>query len=69
MSNGTEREWVVFLMGPAGTIQVTVKSATAPEIGNAEVRLGESRFLRESFAGAFPKDKVVNDTVYPTSRG
>ena len=64
MSNGAEREWLVYLIGPAGTIKVTVKTDSAPEIGNAEVRLGESRFLRETFAGAFPKDKVTYETVY-----
>jgi hypothetical protein len=70
MSDGAaEREWLVYLMGPAGTIEVTVKSASGPELGNAEVRLGESRFLRETFAGAFPKDKVTHDQVYPASQG
>lgn len=29
----------------------------------------EGRFLREAFAGAFPKDKVTADTVYRASRG
>lgn len=38
--------------GTRETIEVTVKSATGPEMGNAEVRLGESRILREAFAGA-----------------
>jgi hypothetical protein len=69
MSDGAEREWLVYLLGPAGTIEVTVKSATGPELGNAEVRLGESRILREAFAGAFPKDKVTANTVHPASRG
>jgi hypothetical protein len=69
MSDGAEREWLVYLMGPAGTIRVVVKSESSPEVGIAEVRLGESRFLRESFAGAFPKDKVTHDQVYPASRG
>jgi hypothetical protein len=69
MGDGTEREWLVYLMGPAGTIRVTVKSDSAPEVGNAEVRLGDSRFLRETFAGAFPKDKVTHDSVTPASQG
>ena len=69
MSDGVEREWLVYLLGPAGTIEVTVKSATGPELGNAEVRLGESRFLREAFAGAFPKDKVTANTVHRASQG
>lgn len=69
MADGAEREWLVFLVGPAGTIKVTVKSDTGPEIGNNEVRLGESRFLREMFAGAFPKEKVTRSDVYPGSRG
>lgn len=69
MSDGAEREWLVYLMGPAGTIEVTVKSATGPELGNAEVRLGESRILREAFAGAFPKDKLTQYRVYPKSQG
>ena len=68
MSDGAEREWLVYLMGPAGTIVVLVKSASAPEIGNAEVRLGDSRFLREAFAGAFPKDKVTYNSVIPASK-
>lgn len=67
MSNGAEREWLVFLVGPAGTISVVVKSDSGPEIGNNEVRLGESRILREMFAGAFPKDKVSKANVYPGS--
>lgn len=67
MSNGAEREWLVFLVGPAGTIDVTVKSDTGPEIGNNEVRLGESRILREMFAGAFPKESVTKANVYPGS--
>jgi hypothetical protein len=48
---------------------VTVKSATGPELRNAEVRLGESRILREAFAGAFPKDSVTRNTVYPACTG
>ncbi|WP_420130068.1 hypothetical protein [Longimicrobium sp.] len=69
MADGAEREWLVYLMGPAGTIEVVVKSDTPPEIGNAEVRLGESRFLRETFAGAFPQDKVKYNSVTPASKG
>ena len=69
MSDGAEREWLVYLLGPAGTIEVTVKSETGPEMGNAEVRLGESRILREAFAGAFPKEKVTKHTVYRASSG
>lgn len=69
MSDGAaEREWLVYLMGPAGTIEVTVKSASGPELGNAEVRLGESRILREAFAGAFPKDSVTHNKIYPASQ-
>ena len=68
MGDGAEREWLVFLSSAAGTIRVVVRSGSGPEVGNAEVRLGESRFLRESFAGAFPKDKVAHDQVYPASR-
>ena len=68
MADGAEREWLVYLMGPAGTIQVVVKSESGPEVGNAEVRLGESRFLRETFAGAFPNDKVKGHTVFPASK-
>jgi|GEM_PF-3878803 len=64
-----EREWLVYLLGPAGTIEVTVKSATRPALGNAEVRLGESRILREAFAGAFPKESVTYNTVHPASVG
>jgi hypothetical protein len=69
MADGAEREWLVYLLGPAGTIEVTVKSDTGPELGNAEVRLGESRILREAFAGAFPKDKVTQSRVIPKSGG
>jgi hypothetical protein len=69
MGDEAEREWLVYLVGPAGTIEVTVKSATGPEIGNNEVRLGESRFLRETFAGALPKDGVTKANVYPASPG
>lgn len=69
MSDKAEREWLVYLVGPAGTIEVTVKSDAGPEIGNNEVRLGESRFLREMFAGAFPKERVTKADVYPGSRG
>jgi hypothetical protein len=70
MSDGAaEREWLVYLTGPAGTIEVTVKSASGPELGNAEVRLGESRILREAFAGAFPKKNVSEYRVYPASEG
>jgi hypothetical protein len=69
MSDGAEREWLVYLVGPAGTIEVTVKSSTGPEIGNNEVRLGESRFLREMFAGALPNDKVTKANVHPRSPG
>jgi hypothetical protein len=65
MGDGAEREWLVYLLGPAGTIEVTVKSETGPEIGNADVRLGESRILREAFAGAFPKEKVTSQRVFP----
>jgi hypothetical protein len=65
MADGAEREWLVYLLGPAGTIEVTVKSETGPEMGNAEVRLGESRILREAFAGAFPKEKVTSQQVHP----
>jgi len=68
MADGAEREWLVYLIGPAGTIRVTVRSDSGPEIGNAEVRLGESKFPRETFAGAFPKDKVTHDNVYPASK-
>jgi hypothetical protein len=67
MSNGTEREWLVFLMGPAGIVRVVVQSASAPEVSTAEVRLGDSRFLREFFAGALPNEKVTQDQVYPAS--
>jgi hypothetical protein len=67
MADGAEREWLVYLLGPAGTIEVTVKSDTGPEMGNAEVRLGESRILREAFAGAFPKDKVTDHRVHRAS--
>lgn len=68
MSNEAEREWLVYLMGPAGFIKVVVKSGSGPEIGNAEVRLGESRFLRESFAGALPRESVVEQGIYHASR-
>jgi hypothetical protein len=57
MADGAEREWLVYLLGPAGTIGVTVKSDTGPEMGNAEVRLGESRILREAFAGRFRRTR------------
>lgn len=69
MGEGAEREWLVYLMRPAGTIEVTVKSATGPEMDSAEVRLGESRILREAFAGAFPKDSVTGNKVHPASQG
>lgn len=69
MSNGSEREWLVYLTGPAGTIKVIVRSETGPEMGNADVRLGESRFLREAFVAAIPKEKVTYDDVIPASKG
>ncbi len=69
MDNGAEREWLVYLIGPAGTIEVTVKSESGPELGSGEVRLGESRFPRETFAGAFPRDKVTYKAVHIASRG
>jgi hypothetical protein len=69
MADGAEREWVIYLIGPAGTIEVTVKSDSGPELGSGEVRLGECRFPRETFAGAFPREKIVHKAVHIASRG
>ncbi|MBB4635119.1 hypothetical protein [Longimicrobium terrae] len=68
MADQLEREWLVYLIGPAGTIEVTVKSATSPEVGNTAVKLGESTFPRETFAGAFPVEKVTSSKVHLATR-
>lgn len=69
MSNGAESERLVYLIGPARTIEVIVRSESGPELGSAEVRRGESRFPRETFAGAYPEDEVIKNTVWRASTG
>lgn len=68
MADQLEREWLVYLIGPAGTIEVTVKSATPPDVRNTHVQLGESTFPRETFAGAFPIEKVTSSKVHLPAR-
>jgi hypothetical protein len=64
MASEVEREWLVYLIGPAGIIEVIVRSASGPEVTSTEIILGECRFNPEAFAGAFLRENITYDRVH-----
>ena len=61
------REWLVFLVGPAGTIEVRVRAGGEPQYDGSEVRLGDCVFAAKRFAGAFPAADVKASNVIRAS--
>jgi hypothetical protein len=63
MADGQEREWLVFLGGPSGIVEVRVRSAVPPSFGAGRVMLGDASFSRTAFMGAIPEGDVADHTV------
>lgn len=64
MADGQEREWLVFLGGASGIVEVRMKSVASPAFGaTGRVILGDAAFAPGVFMGAFPVDAVNDHTV------